>query len=201
MGIDLGPPPELGIQVQRATQDVLVCLTAGEEFYSKAIRNLTHSDVNHALIAYKSREWGGWWAVQTDERGVVKVPVENVKYNYIECYEFPQLDLKSAMPRIRDLVGDRYDWLGIAGFMVKLWAWRLFGRRVVNPLHKEGDLFCSEMVTRFLKQVDGMYGWMMALKPSSVAPGGSPKYLGAPSLQWEFENHPDEEVRKVLCPF
>ncbi len=189
-----GPLPETNMSV-------LICLTAGSEFYSKVIRKLTHSDVNHAFVAYKSREWGGWWAVQTDERGSVKVPVENVKYEYIECYEFPELDLKSAMPRMRDVVGDKYDWEGIGGFMIKLAAWRLFNRKIVNPLHQTGDLFCSEMVTTFLQRADDMYGWAMKLNPAGVAPGGSPIYLGTPSLQWEFQNRPDEDVRLVEPPW
>jgi len=181
-------------------RDVLVCFTAGSEFYSKAIRSLTHANVNHVLIAYKSQEWGGWWTVQTDQRGVVKVPAESLKYDYIECYEFPVLDLKVAMRRVRDLVGDPYDWAGIAGFMVKLYMWRVFGRTIVNPLHKQGDLFCSEMVTTFLQRVDSMYPWIMDLDPSSVAPGGSPIYLGTPSLQWELQHHEDD-VRRVKCPW
>jgi len=188
-------------EVYESTKDVVVVLTAGNEFYSRAIRDLTHSNVNHALIAYKSREWGGWWAVQTDERGVVKVPIENVKRGYSEVYEFPALDLKLAMPLVRDLIGDSYDWEGIGGFLIKLYVWRAFGRKIVNPLHKTGDLFCSEMVTKYLQRVPGMYPWIMKLEPASVAPGGSPLYLGTPSLQWEFNNAPDEEVRQVYPPW
>jgi len=188
-------------EIYEPTKDVVVVLTAGGEFYSRAICNLTGSNVNHALIAYKSDEWGGWWAVQTDQRGVVKVPIENVKRVYSEVYEFPELDLKTAMPRVRDLIGDSYDWEGIFGFMIKLWAWRALGRNVMNPLHDTGDLFCSELVTTYLQRVDGMYHWIEELVPSSVAPGGSPIYLGTPSLQWEFKHRPDEEVRQIYPPW
>lgn len=181
-------------------KDAIICLTAGREFYSKMIRVMTHSNVNHAFVAYKDELWGGWTAVQTDLRGVVKVPAESVECNHIECYEFPMLDLKTSMPRVRDLVGDHYDWEGIGGFLIKLWAWRIFGRRIVNPLHETGDLFCSEMCATFLQNVDGMYDWMLALNPAGVAPGGSPAYLGTPSLQWEFKNRP-EDVRRVAVPW
>ena len=179
--------------------NVIVCLSAGEEFYSKAIRKLTHANVNHAFLAYTSQEWGGWWAVQIDERGVVKVPVENVKHCYLECYDFPQFDLSTAMPRVRELIGDRYDWAGIAGFLFKLYAWRALGRRVVNPLHKSGELFCSEFVTKYLQRVDGMYDAFTMLDASSVAPGGSPFYLGTPSLQWELQRH--DGVKQIDCPW
>jgi len=198
MGSEIGSIP--GVMIPEAEQDVLICLTAGSEFYSKAIRRVTHSSVNHAFIAYRSEEWGGWWATQTDERGTVKVPVENVKHEHIECYEFPDRDLKTAMPRVRDLVGEKYDWLGIGGFLLKLYAWNVFGRKIINPLHRKGDLFCSEMCATFLQRVEGMYPWMMDLNPSGVAPGGSPHYLGTPSLQWEFKNRP-ENVRRVVAPW
>lgn len=196
MGIRIGPAPGT---VHEASTDVLVCLSSSSEWYGRAIRKLTGANVNHAFIAYASREWGGWWAVQTDERGVVKVPVENVRCAHLECYEFPALDLKTAMPRVRPFVGEAYDWGGILGFLVKLYAWRAFGRRIVNPLHKQGELFCSEFVTTYLQCVDGMYLDFMRLDASSVAPGGSPRYLGTPSLQWELQEH--SEVRQVHAPW
>lgn len=177
---------------------VLVCLTAGDEFYSRAIRRLTGSNVNHAFIAYSSKQWGGWWAIQVDQRGVVKIPAEKVEYQYIECYDLG-IDLENAMPRTRNLVGESYDWAGIAGFLVKLAAWRYFDKRITNPLHRKGDLFCSENVTTFLQNVDGMYPEIMSLDPSSVAPGGSPEMLGTPSLQWELQN--TLGVSLVPCPW
>jgi hypothetical protein len=103
------------------------------------------------------------------------------------------------MWRVRDLVGDRYDWEGIGGFMIKLALWRMFGRRVVNPLHKTGELFCSEFVTTYLQRCDDMYEEIMGLDASSVAPGGSPQYLGTPSLQWELQHH--QSVQRVNCPW
>lgn len=179
--------------------EVLVCLSASKEWYGDAIRKATHSNVNHAFLAYTSREWGGWWGVQTDSRGVVKIPAERIEYNYVECYDFFRLDLSTGMPRVRHLVGDKYDWDGIVGFLIKLYAWRVMGRRIVNPLHKTGELFCSEFVTTYLQRVTGMYEEFKNLDPSSVAPGGSPQFLGTPSLQWELQKH--NWVRRVECPW
>lgn len=181
---------------------VLICLSASSEWYGSAIRALTKADVNHAFIAYTSKEWGGYWGVQTDERGVVKVPVENIKHKYVECYEFPDLDLATAMVPFRDFVGERYDWLGIFGFLIKLIAWRVFGRSIVNPTHGRGQQFCSEAVVRFLQKVDGMYDWVKVMDPSGVAPGGDREYLGVPSLQELLKEHIEiGEVRRVECPF
>lgn len=181
---------------------VLVCLTSSDHFYSKAIRFLTKSNVNHAFIAYTSKEWGGYWCVQVDARGVVKVPVENLEYDEIECYEFLDLNMESAMIPFRKFVGERYDWFGIVGFLLKLIAWRVFGRRIMNFLHRKNEQFCSEAVVRFLQRVDGMYDWIMVLDPSSVAPGGNKQYIGVPSLQEILIDHVDSgEVRYVDCPF
>ncbi len=177
---------------------MIVCLTAGKEFYSREIRRLTHANVNHAFLAYESKEWGGWWAVQADERGIVKVPVENIEYEYIECYEFG-LDLMSAAGAMRDKIGEPYDWMGIAGFLAKLYAWRIFGRKIVNPLHRKGALFCSELVTMWLQHCESMYLDIYDLDPSSVAPGGDPIYLGTPSLQWVMQKN--EKIKRVECPW
>ena len=177
---------------------VLVCLSASNKWYGKAIRKLTRSNVNHAFIAYTSQEWGGWWAVQIDERGVVKIPAEKVEYDYVECYDF-DVDLRAAMIATRSLYGEDYDWEGIAGFLIKLIAWRVWGRNIVNPLHKTGDLFCSEFVTTFLQQVPDMDSAIMKLNPSSVAPGGTPDFLGTSSLQWELQHLAG--VERVECPW
>jgi len=176
----------------------LVCLTAGRGIFARAIRFLTKSDVNHAFIAYKSDDWGGWWAVQIDERGVVKIPVEQIKHKYIECYDMG-MSLKPAFKMDRSLYGERYDWLGILGFLFKLVVWRSLGKVIGNPLHRKGELFCSEYVTAFLQLVPGMYDSINALKPSQVAPGGSPRFLGSPSLSWILQS--TNGVKRVFCPW
>lgn len=181
-----------------SSPSVIVCLSASDAWYGKAIRKLTHSNVNHAFIAYKSSQWGGYWAVQIDNRGVIKIPAEKVENSYLECYDFG-IPMENAMRRTRDMYGDKYDWFGIAGFMVKLAAWRTLGRKVKNPLQREGDLFCSEFVARFLQAVDGMYPQIKSLTPSSVAPGGDPAFLGTPSLQSEMSNI--DGIERIECPW
>ena len=179
--------------------NAVVCLAASNTWYGKAIRWVTQSNVNHAFIAYYSDVHGGWQALQTDKRGLVEVPVEGLRYSYTECYELPVLDLLTALPRCRNLIGDAYDTLGIVGFLFKIIVWRLAGRRVLKPLHRKGELFCSEFVVGCLQRVDDMYSWAMSLDPSSVAPGGLAQDLGVPSLQEIFRTHP--EVERVECPF
>ena len=97
-------------------------------------------------------------------------------------------------------MGDSYDYLGIAGQLIKLIAWRWLHLKMINPLHKTGELFCSEFVTTFLQQVPDMYSWVHLLNPINVAPGGSLYDLGTPSLQEVFTDH-SMEVKRVQCPW
>lgn len=181
------------------SQNIVICLASSNSWYGRAIRRITQSNVNHAFVAYYSHVHKGWQALQTDERGLVEVPVNSLKYEYKECYEFPDLNLLIAIPKCRHLIGDAYDFLGILGFLLKIFVWRLVGRRIVNPLHKKGELFCSEFVVLYLQRVQGMFEWVMKVKPSGVAPGGNSKDLGVPSLREMFIAH--DGVKLVTCPF
>jgi hypothetical protein len=108
------------------------------------------SNINHSFVLYESKEWGGWWAVQTDERGVRKIPAENVPdLDYVECYECSK-DLWPALRRTGDFVGDRYDWRGLLWGLFRLLVYRVFKRKITKPLHRDNRLFCSEDV-----------GWVM----------------------------------------
>ncbi len=160
-----------------------VCLSASDTWYGKAIRKLTGSNVNHAFFAYYSDIHVGWQALQIDERGVVEVAAESLKHSYIECYEFREFNLTKGIPEVRKMLGASYDFLGIVGILFKLVVWRLLGRRILSPLHKKGDLFCSEFVTTLIQRVPGMYGIFKCLNPAAVAPGGDVGKLGTPSLQ------------------
>lgn len=151
-----------------------ICLTAGTGLIGKAIRKLTQSDVNHAFIAYKDPVWECWNATQIDQRGIIIVPAKTVEYQDIICFEHKD-DLTFALPRIGEIVGSKYDYLGIFGFMCKLTYWRLFHKNIPNPVHKKGELFCSEAVTTFL-QAAGI-PWAMSMDPASTSPGDLLKKL------------------------
>lgn len=182
-----------------SSHKTVVCLSASDSWYGKLIRYITKSTVNHAFVAYYSELHQGWQALQTDGRGVVEVPIESLKYCHKECYVFPDLDLLTAIPKSRNYLGDAYDFLGILGFLLKIVVWRLVGRRIVNPLHKKGDLFCSEFVVLFLQKVTGMFTWVMSVNASGVAPGGNEHLLGVPSLRELFQTN--DGVEKIECPF
>jgi len=147
---------------------VVICLSAGHGVVGKAIRKLTQSDVNHAFLAYPDSEWTGFWAMEVDQRGIILVPAETIEYEKLVCFEYNK-DISFALPKVRAIVGSKYDFLGILGFLCKLSVWRLFKKKILNPIHKKGELFCSEAVTTFLKEAE--IPWTAHLDPASTSPG------------------------------
>ena len=101
---------------------VLVAVSASKGFIGWAIRKLTGSKVNHAFILYQSAQWGGWWAAQIDAKGVRLLPAHKAMEhcNYLEVYESLYIALEPAVAKMRDTVGERYDYPGILGFFFRI---------------------------------------------------------------------------------
>lgn len=162
---------------------ILFAVTTSDALYSKILRWAMRSNINHSLILYESKEWGDWWAIEINERGVNKVPIDKLtRIGYIECYEC-SVDLWPAMRATKDFVGERYDWLGLLGGLLKLIIYRLFRKVIKEPIHKDDRLFCSEYVAHIMYhaglpgagKVDGL-GQIpntVAWRPETV----SPEYL------------------------
>lgn len=184
--------------------DVQVCFSRGRAWYGRAIRWLTGSPVNHAFIAFRSTDFPNQrMAVQIDQRGVVVVPFDGVVKDdeLVECYAPIGYEDELALTAqvgdsARGLMGEAYDWLGIWGFLIKLMVWRFLGRRIFNPLHRRGELFCSEFVSTLLKRAR-RFVWARGLHPASVSPGALRKMLLARPGQWRLDQvirHGDLEV-------
>jgi len=130
---------------------ILFCVTGSNAWYGKLLQWAMRTNVNHSFILYESKEWGGWWAVEINEHGVRKLPVEKLdRINYIECYECKN-DLWPALRTITDFVGAKYDWRGLLWGLFKLIVFRLFGKTILKPVHRHHRLFCSEGVGRVMK--------------------------------------------------
>lgn len=147
---------------------VLICLSAGNGRLGSLVRKLTNSDVNHSFLAYWDDDWQCWLTVQIDQRGVIIIPADKVEYEDVVCYEYNK-DISYALPKVKNLIGSKYGLLGVFGFIFKLFVWRLFKKKILNPIHRDGELFCSEMVTTFLKEAD--IPWAAHLDPASMSPG------------------------------
>lgn len=149
---------------------ILVVCAASNTALGRAIRKLTGSPVNHCHLLYQSRLWGGWWAAQIGKEGVQKLPANKVmrEYALTECYEYVH-DLSPGLRACRGMIGQRYDYLGIAGFMVKLAAWWIARKKIKNPWHHQNAEFCSEFVARVLG-ANGIAGFDED-DPASLSPG------------------------------
>lgn len=149
---------------------ILVVCAASDTRIGRWIRALTCSPVNHCFLIYQSRLWAGWWAAQIGSRGVVKLPAKKVvpAYSSLEFYEYHG-DLSAGLRACRGMVGQGYDYLGILGFLIKIMCWRLLGRRIKNPWHRQNKEFCSEFVANVL----GAAGVPMFAEcdPASLSPG------------------------------
>lgn len=160
------------------SEGILVAVSASNNLLGRIIRFLTDSSVNHAFIMYESRLWGGWWAAQIDERGVRKLPAKVVLPTYEKVFLYRYVvagplqgasALSAGLQACRYMVGWKYDWLGIVGFIFKLMIWRLLGRRVFNPLHGRNREFCSEFVANVLKKAQVPN--FSKVDPASISPG------------------------------
>lgn len=162
---------------------ILFAVTTSNALYSRILRWAMRSNINHSLVLYESSEWGGWWAVEINENGVNKIPVEKLsRVGYMECYECSE-DLWPAMRATRDFMGERYDWFGLLGGLAKLIIYRLFRRTIKSPTHRDDRLFCSEYVAHVMYHANlpgagrawgyGPIPNTVAWKPETI----SPEYL------------------------
>jgi hypothetical protein len=153
------------------SEGVLIAVSASNNLVGRIIRFLTDSSVNHAFILYESRLWGGWWAAQIDEYGVRKLPAKVVipTYKRVDLYRYAGKTLSPGLQACRYMVGWKYDWLGIVGFIFKLVIWRLLGKRIFNPLHGRHREFCSEFVSNVLKKAE--VPSFSSVDPASISPG------------------------------
>lgn len=151
------------------TDNVLIGLSRSKGFFQWAVRKLTGSKVNHAFILYRSNLWGGWWAVQVDDKGVRIVPSEYLESNStsVVLYSYER-NIEHSLSDIRGEVGEDYDYAGILGFFIRIIAWKVAKKKIRNALHRKNELFCSELVAKFLRcaSVKGA----TQLNPSTTSP-------------------------------
>lgn len=156
---------------------VLVAVSASRGFIGWAIRKLTGSKVNHTFLLYRSAQWGGWWAAQIAAKGVVLLPAFKVteECDFLEVYESQSTDLELVLAKMRDTIGEKYDYAGIVGFFLRIVAWKVAHKKIRNALHSKGELFCSEFVAKFLRAAGTPQARKM--EPSITSPGDVREYL------------------------
>lgn len=148
---------------------VLICFTAGRPWWSRILRRVMRCEINHVMTLYSGELWGGWWAVQVDEMGVRLVPALRALSGCVKilCYEY-RASLMPGLLSMRDYIGQRYDWRGLAWGVIRILLQRIFGNGVHRAWHSYNRMFCSEFVATMLQRakVPGAETW----DPSSIPP-------------------------------
>jgi hypothetical protein len=135
-----------------------------------AIRWFTSSYWAHTWIEYPSHVWGGRWIAHATERGIVKEPAEPKlkKWGAVARYGAPP-NVTKGLEACRGYVGKPYDFMAIAGHVVRIVGHWLTGKRLFNPSRDAARLTCSEFVAKILIEAEivGTEDW----DSESITPG------------------------------
>src|SRR3990167_5091955 len=149
--------------------DIFLFHAKGFNLFSMAIRQLTQSFWNHTGLFYVDLFNNGF-IIEALGGGIVKTPVEKYldeKKSIIRVIRVKQEAFKDklecdsgmalAIGRIKNKIGNKYDWGAIAWLGVKYIFKGLYkkGRQYIplgNPLQSREKFFCSELIC------DGFYG-------------------------------------------
>lgn len=157
---------------------IVVGFSRGNSWLATAIRWFTKSHWAHTWIEYPSHTWGGRWIAHATDRGVVKEPAEPKLRNWVVVARYEaRPDLTKGLEACRGYVGKPYDFMAVAGHVVRITGHWLTGRRLFNPSRDAARLTCSEFVARILQAagVPGTEEW----DPESITPGDIEKLCSA----------------------
>ena len=146
--------------------------SASNKIYGRLIRWLTGSKINHAFILCDNLQDD--FGIQVDGKGVRYVnPLSLTKDKpFVELYEYTE-DEYAVDQGIRDncfYIGSKYDWWGIIGFLIKILFMKVCRQDISNPIHREGELFCSEYVATVLNSAEVTFDGE-SLSPANTSPG------------------------------
>jgi hypothetical protein len=160
------------------------------QFFDKAICLWTRSPYSHVEMIFDASEWPrGMLAAEVEKQGKTIQPGDPLNWPYIRlCFSssprdggvrFKWIDIDPAqwdvrefpMPGVNDLnlidaaaplVGLKYDWFGIFGFVLP------FGE------HNDADRFCSEVCLDVIQK----FGDFRQYKAWEVSPGQLSDFIG-----------------------
>ena len=110
---------------------------------SWAIRRFTKSRVSHCLIGVTVH--GIRMFLHCTAGGVKLTPRKKYERENDIVHEFPfRTDVSGPLVHAYQHLDDAYDYAGLFGFAWVIIAWRLFARRIRNPLANARAMWCSE---------------------------------------------------------
>lgn len=125
--------------------------TSKSSWISKIIRWFTRSKVSHTFLIYYDQDFSRDMVMEATEGGFRIVPFDQYTKgaDYLRVF-MPRQSIDYGVLIAVDWLGQHYDYAGLIGMMwVMLCRW--FKRKVHNPLHSSGTMFCSTAVTMVLQ--------------------------------------------------
>jgi hypothetical protein len=144
--------------------NVYVGFSRGTSWIARAIQWFTRGKESHAFLLYWSADYGTWMNVGSELGGWI-CQVQDAPGETCALYSMP-VDLSDALRKHRDWLGASYDVGGLLGMAFVMVAWNWFKQRMRNPFNAKGAWFCSEIVSKILRDA----GLPLALPPGQTDP-------------------------------
>jgi len=116
---------------------------------SRLVRRFTRSRVSHCIVVYRSDVFAQEMVLEASGNGFRMISWRRWdrvnKLVALYRLNLPEEDLRSALERLADRLGDSYDTISLFGFALRRWL-RL--KRV--PFNSKAKLVCSEALALFL---------------------------------------------------
>lgn len=112
---------------------------------SSAIKWFTKSKVSHCLIGVEVH--GIKMFLHCTAGGVILTPRQKYERSNLILNEYKlRSDVSDALAHAYSHLNDAYDYAGIFGFAWIIICWRIFRRRIRNPVASAKAMWCSEFV-------------------------------------------------------
>lgn len=132
-------------------KNICIFFERGNSELAKAIRWFTDGEVNHVGISYFSDDWQEEWVVEALPRGLISHKKKK-NQKWYSCFKIKYEDAVTDVWRVRNRIGNQYDYLSLIGFgWVKLW-WKLFKIKIRKPWRSAQGQLCSEAVAEMIKK-------------------------------------------------
>jgi hypothetical protein len=154
-----------------STKKTYVCLIEGNDSRSKLYKWILKSKDTHVFFLYESDLWGGWFAADIMEDGVIMLPEEKsstqraTTLTFFEC----SMPLDVGFKRARKFVDSGYDFLALFANLMRIMLWRWFGWKWLKPVGSSKRMYCAEFVATIFRLADIPHS--EELDPEVTSPG------------------------------
>ena len=155
-------------------ENLRIGFSHGSSVISRIIRWFTRSNVNHCLFLVSER--GRDYVIGADWSGMRMQTRDHFEKDGSTIAVAPLLqNIDEHIPDLLALLTIPYDYTGLIG-MIPVEAARFwFRKRIHNPFHAAGALFCSEVGVKILQKVG--YAEADTLDASATDPGALQSWL------------------------